>query len=165
MKNAYSLLRSAVFAALFIWLVMWLLPRWVGIHADLHAPQAEPLRWIGLLPFIGGSVVMLSCVWRFGTTGEGTPLPLDPPQKFVAVGPYRYVRNPMYLGMAFALIGEALMFAERASLARIVWLGITLVAITNCLVFFYEEPALRRKFGFEYEDYCRKVDRWLPRRP
>jgi protein-S-isoprenylcysteine O-methyltransferase Ste14 len=91
---------------------MWLLPRWMGIHADLHAPQAEPLRWIGLLPFVGGSIVMLTCVWRFGTTGEGTPLPLDPPQKFVAVGPYRYVRNPMYLGMAFALIGEAILFAE-----------------------------------------------------
>ncbi len=75
MKNLFSLLRSAVFAALFIWLVMWLLPRWVGIHGNFDAPQENPLRWIGLIPFVSGCILMLTCVWRFGTTGEGTPMP------------------------------------------------------------------------------------------
>ena len=165
MKNLFSIVRSAIFASLFIWLVMWLLPRWIGISGDLHAPEADPLRWIGLVPFVGGCILMLTCVWRFSTTGEGTPMPLDPPRKFVAVGPYRYVRNPMYLGMASALIGEAILFAGRASLVRIIGCGITLIVIIMLFVFFYEEPALRRRFGFEYEAYCRKVNRWLPTKP
>ena len=164
-KNLFSIVRSAVFAALFIWLVMWLLPRWIGIHADWHAPEAAPLRWIGLVPFVGGCVVVLTCVWRFSTTGQGTPMPLDPPRKFVAVGPYRYVRNPMYLGMALALIGEAILFADRASLVRIIVCGLALVVIIVLFVLLYEEPALRRRFGFEYENYCRKVNRWWPSRP
>jgi len=54
-KNLFSIVRSAIFAALFIWLVMWLLPRWIGIHADWHAPKAEPLRWIGLVHSSAGA--------------------------------------------------------------------------------------------------------------
>jgi protein-S-isoprenylcysteine O-methyltransferase Ste14 len=165
MKNLFSLLRSLLVAALFIWLQMWLLPRWVGIRGDWHAPQAEPLRWLGLLPLVCGSILMLTCVWRFGTTGQGTPAPFDPPRKFVAVGPYRYVRNPMYLGMALALIGEAILFADRASLVRIVVYGLALVVIVVLFVLLYEEPSLRRRFGFEYEAYCRKVPRWFPAKP
>ncbi len=69
----------------------------------------------------------------------------------------------MYLGMGFALIGEAILFAERASLARIAWLGVALVVIINLFVFFSEEPSLRRRFGFTYEEYCRKVNRWMPK--
>jgi protein-S-isoprenylcysteine O-methyltransferase Ste14 len=92
-------------------------------------------------------------------------MPLDPPRKFVTVGPYRYVRNPMYLGMAIFLIGEAVLFADRASLARILWYGLALVVIIECFVVFYEEPATRRRFGLEYEAYCRRVSRWVPRKP
>ncbi len=163
MKNLFSIVRSLFFAALFIWLQMWLLPRWAGIRGHWHAPQDEPWRWLGTAPFALGALLMLACVWRFGTTGEGTPAPFDAPRKFVAVGPYRYVRNPMYLGMAMALIGEAVLFAERESAARILWYGLALAAVTECFVLFYEEPTLKRKFGAEYEAYCRSVRRWWPR--
>src|SRR5215470_2772332 len=162
MTQAFSLLRSAFFAALFIWLQMWLLPRWVGIRGHWNAPVNEPMRWLGAIPFGLGCLLMLACVWRFGTTGEGTPAPFDAPRKFVAVGPYRYVRNPMYIGMALALVGEAVLFAERVSLMRIVWWSVALIAITKVFVYVYEEPALRKKFGAEYEDYCRRVRRWWP---
>jgi protein-S-isoprenylcysteine O-methyltransferase Ste14 len=162
MKNLFSILRSLFFAALFIWLQMWLLPRWAGIRGHWEAPLQEPWRWLGLMPLVPGSLLMLACVWRFGTTGEGTPAPFDPPRRFVAAGPYGYVRNPMYLGMVMALIGEAVLFAERESVTRIFWYGLALAAITECLVLFYEEPMLRRKFGAEYEQYCRRVRRWWP---
>jgi protein-S-isoprenylcysteine O-methyltransferase Ste14 len=163
MKHLFSIVRALFFAVLFITLQMWYLPQWVGIRGRWDAARQEPWRWLGLLPLACGAVLALTCVWRFGTTGEGTPMPLDPPRKFVAVGPYKYVRNPMYMGMALALIGEAVLFAERASLMRIVWYGLALVAITNAFVFFYEEPALRRRFGAEYEEYCKRVGRWVPK--
>jgi len=77
---------------------------------------------------------MLTCVWRFSTTGQGTPMPLDPPRKFVAVGPYRTcaIHVP---GMALALIGEAILFADRASLTRIVVYGLALVRHIVLFVF------------------------------
>ena len=163
MKHAFSIVRSFFFAALFIALQVWYLPQWVGIRGHWGAPMNEPWRWAGIVPMVCGAALALACVWRFGTTGEGTPMPLDPPRKFVVVGPYRFVRNPMYLGMAMTLIGEAVLFAEWASLVRIVWYGLALVVITQCFVHFYEEPTLRRKFGSEYEEYCRRVNRWVPR--
>jgi protein-S-isoprenylcysteine O-methyltransferase Ste14 len=165
MPRLWSTLRSLFFAALFIALQVWYLPQWLGIHGHWHAAEQAPARWIGLVPMVFGAIVMLTCVLRFGTTGEGTPMPLDPPRKFVAVGPYRYVRNPMYLGMGLFLIGEAVLFADRANLLRILWYGLALVVITECFVLFYEEPALRRRFGLEYDGYCRRVPRWLPRKP
>ena len=162
MKNLFSTVRSFIFAALSITLHVWYLPQWMGIRGHWDAALQEPWRWLGALPAICGTALMMACVWRFGTTGEGTPMPLDPPRKFVVVGPYRFVRNPMYLGMAMTLIGEALLFAERASLMTIVWYGLALIVLTHSFVVFYEEPTLKRKFGREYEEYCRRVNRWLP---
>jgi protein-S-isoprenylcysteine O-methyltransferase Ste14 len=162
MKHVFSIIRSLFFAALFISLQVWYLPRWVGIRGRWVAPMDDPWRWLGVVPITFGAALALACVWRFGTTGEGTPAPFDPPRKFVAVGPYRYVRNPMYLGMALLLMGEAVLFAARASVTRIVGYGLALVTITECFVLFYEEPTLRRKFGGEYQEYCRRVSRWVP---
>jgi len=162
MKHVFSIIRSLFFATLFISLQVWYLPRWVGIRGRRGAPMDDPWRWLGLVPIASGAALALACVWRFGTTGEGTPAPFDPPRKFVAVGPYRYVRNPMYLGMALLLMGEAVLFAARASVTRIVGYGLALVTITECFVLFYEEPTLRRKFGGEYQEYCRRVSRWVP---
>jgi protein-S-isoprenylcysteine O-methyltransferase Ste14 len=166
MEKVAPIARSILFAALFISLQMWLLPRWVGIRGYWHAPQEEPWRWTGLLLLVLGSALMLTAVWRFGTAGQGTPMPLDSPRKFVVVGPYRYVRNPMYLGMAVALVGEALLFADwsRANAVRIGWYALALMVITNLFVLFYEEPALRNRFGAEYEEYRRRVNRWWPKR-
>ena len=157
----FSLLRSLLYASAFIALQMWFLPQWVGVRGSWSAPEEEPWRRIGLLPLALGSAVMLTCVFRFGTTGEGTPFPGDPPRKFVAMGPYRFSRNPMYLGMAMALIGEAVMFADWSQWQRIGVYALVLAAITESFVVFYEEPTLRRKFGREYEEYCSRVARWL----
>jgi protein-S-isoprenylcysteine O-methyltransferase Ste14 len=158
-----NVLRSFFFAALFIALQVWFLPRWAGIQGSWPAAEQEPWRWLGVIPAVLGAMLMLACVWRFGTTGEGTPAPFDAPRKFVAVGPYRYVRNPMYWGMALALVGEAILFADWSQWKLITIYAAVLVAITNAFVVFYEEPALRVKFGGEYEEYCRRVNRWWPR--
>jgi protein-S-isoprenylcysteine O-methyltransferase Ste14 len=90
--------------------------------------------------------------------GKGTPLPLDPPKKLVVEGPYRIIRNPMYWGVGSVILGEAAVFHSVAltELAIIFAGGVVL------FVLFVEEPVLKRKFGAEYEEYCRRVPRWLP---
>jgi protein-S-isoprenylcysteine O-methyltransferase Ste14 len=131
----------------------WLLPR--GEQPDLHGVGAA-----GWLFIAGGIQLYFACAfWGFALRGKGTPAPIDPPKKLVEEGPYRIVRNPMYWSVAFVLLGEALVFHSLA-LAE---LAVALYAGANLFVLFYEEPVLRRKFGAEYEDYCRRVPRWLPR--
>lgn len=131
----------------------WLLPR--GAQPDLRGVGAA-----GWLFIAGGMQLYFACAfWGFALRGKGTPAPIDPPKKLVEEGPYRIVRNPMYWSVAFVLLGEALVF-HSLTLAE---LAVTLFAGANLFVLFYEEPVLRRKFGAEYEDYCRRVPRWLPR--
>ncbi len=114
----------------------------------------------GWLLIAGGIALYFACAfWGFALRGKGTPAPIDPPKNLVIEGPYHVVRNPMYWSIVFVLLGEALVFHSLA-LAE---LAIAFFAGTNLFVLFYEEPVLRRKFGAEYEDYCRHVPRWLPR--
>lgn len=160
--KAFALLRTALVAAVFVALQVWFFPRWFGIPGDRNAPWRQPLRLAGLLPMALGGAVMLACIWRFGAQGEGTPAPFDPPRRLVIHGPYRRVRNPMYWGMAFFLLGEAILFA--AASVRLLVYAAALVLIVNLFVRLYEEPTLRQTFGTEYESYCAEVPRWFPRR-
>jgi protein-S-isoprenylcysteine O-methyltransferase Ste14 len=107
-----------------------------------------------------GIALYFACAfWGFALRGRGTPLPLDPPKKLVVEGPYRIVRNPMYWSVAFVIFGEAAVFHSFA----LVELVAAFAVGVNVFVLLYEEPALRRKFGEEYEAYCKRVPRWLPR--
>lgn len=132
----------------------WLLPR-----------GARP-NFRGLGTFVGISLIIAgaglyvnTAFWGFAIRGRGTPAPIDPPKKLVVDGPYSVVRNPMYCAVASVILGEALMFRS-LPLAE---LGIAFFAATMLFVLLYEEPALRRKFGAEYDEYCRRVPRWIPR--
>jgi protein-S-isoprenylcysteine O-methyltransferase Ste14 len=153
--------RAATYAALFIGFVLVFLPaqvlRWSGIvrPAALGAPQ------IGAM-IVGatGAILALWCVFTFALVGKGTPAPFDPPRRLVVAGPYRLVRNPMYVGAALALGAAALFYG---SLALVGFTGLFLVA-THLFVIGYEEPTLRRLFGPEYESYCGRVPRWWPGR-
>jgi protein-S-isoprenylcysteine O-methyltransferase Ste14 len=106
-----------------------------------------------------GSVILLWSFWNFLFQGRGTPAPIDPPKELVATGFYRYVRNPMYVGVLAIIIGHFLWFGYWNLLiyAVVVFIGF------NAFVTFYEEPTLKRKFGVSYEDYLKRVPRWIPR--
>jgi protein-S-isoprenylcysteine O-methyltransferase Ste14 len=150
-----SLLVGAGFFALWF----WLLPQWLGFRVEIAGTARW--RWLAALPSVLGFAVALRCIWDFGWTGRGTPAPMAPPQRLVAVGFYRYVRNPMYLGFAIGWIGLWIVFgrAEPAVIAAVV----AVAAGVHLFVVFYEEPTLRAKFGADYEEYCRNVSRWRPR--
>jgi protein-S-isoprenylcysteine O-methyltransferase Ste14 len=95
----------------------------------------------------------------FVVRGRGTPNPLDPPRRFVASGLYRHVRNPMYVSLGLAVAGEAALWQSRTVLL----VPLLLWPLVHLFVTRYEEPHLRAAFGAEYEDYLRRVPRWLPR--
>ena len=151
---AAMLVGSAFFALWF-----WLLPQWLGFRVE----AADAARWRGLaaIPSVLGFAVALRCVWDFGWTGRGTPAPMAPPQRLVAVGCYRYVRNPMYVGFAAGWIGLWVVFGHASAFAIA---GVAAAALAvHLFVVFYEEPTLRNKFGADYIEYCRNVSRWWPR--
>lgn len=125
-------------------------------------PPAVPWGWLrgaGLLFIAAGLLLVVWTVSLFARVGQGTLAPWDPPRQLVVRGPYRHVRNPMITGVAAILLGEAVLFGAPLLLA---WTG--LFALANALYIpLAEEPGLRRRFGAEFDDYCRHVPRWWPR--
>lgn len=117
------------------------------------------LRFVGLLPIVTGVLVVAVGTTSFAVVGKGTPSPLDPPRLLVTQGVYSLVRNPLYLGALLILLGESLFFGSLAILvyALLLWLCF------HIFILFYEEPALSRKFGDAYGEYCKEVPRWLPK--
>lgn len=120
-----------------------------------------PARWVGVPVLVLGAGALLWCIWEFAHRGRGTLAPVDEPRFIVRAGLYRYVRNPMYLSVFTALVGEIILF-ECPWL--IVWAGAVGTAFAVFVVT-YEEPHLTHRFGSSYEQYRRSVPRWIPRRP
>jgi protein-S-isoprenylcysteine O-methyltransferase Ste14 len=148
----------AVGAAFFaLW--FWLLPGWLGFRVE--AAGAARWRWLAAIPSVLGFAVAIRCIWDFGWTGRGTPMPAVPPRRLVVVGPYRYVRNPMYLGFAVGWIGLWIVFghAHPALIASVIAVALGV----HLFVMLYEEPTLRKKFGADYAEYRHNVHRWWPR--
>lgn len=156
MKTLFVAVRTLFFSACFIWLWAWVALR---IYDTGFLPPG--LELLGAVLMIAGSLVVASCWLAFVVRGQGTPAPFDPPQFFVAVGPYKYVRNPMYLGAFLLLAGGGLYLRSGSMFVfAFVW-----IAAIHFFVVVIEEPGLRRRFGSTYEDYCRRVHRWSPRLP
>ena len=150
---------SLAVGSAFLALWYWLLPGWLGFSVE--AAGGARWRWVAAVPSALGFAVALRCIWDFGWTGRGTPAPFAPPQRFVAVGFYRHVRNPMYLGFATGWIGLWIVFG-RANPAVIATVAAVALGV-HLFVVFYEEWTLRGKFGADYKEYCRNVSRWWPR--
>lgn len=156
----FVLVRAITFAALFIGLVLVYLPgRFVSGTGLVRPATIEWQQIGGIVTATLGGLLALWCVLAFALIGKGTPAPFDPPRTLVIRGPYRFVRNPMYIGATLGLLGAAL-FYQSWSLA--LYAGI-FVLLTHLFVIAYEEPTLRRSFGTEYDDYRSSVRRWLPR--
>jgi protein-S-isoprenylcysteine O-methyltransferase Ste14 len=157
----FVLVRAITYATLFIGLVLVYLPGRLLAGSGIVRPAVIEVPQIaGMIIGAIGAAVALWCVLTFVFIGKGTPAPFDPPRRLVIRGPYRFVRNPMYIGAGLALLGTALFYQ---SWPLLIYAGVFFVA-THLFVVLYEEPTLRRTFGNEYEAYCRRVKRWLPKR-
>jgi protein-S-isoprenylcysteine O-methyltransferase Ste14 len=109
---------------------------------------------------VAGGFLALYLLAVFAVHGRPTPAPFDPPRSFVVQGPYRYVRNPMYVGVICGLLGSGLIFRSTSILC----LGFGFWAVAHLFVLLYEEPALEREFGETFVHYRQQVRRWLPGR-
>jgi protein-S-isoprenylcysteine O-methyltransferase Ste14 len=156
--NWPTAIASLCAGASFLALWFWLLPSWLGFHD--YTIRGAGWRLIAAVPSLLGFLVAIKCIWDFGWTGAGTPVPIAPPQKLVVVGFYRYVRNPMYVGFFVGWFCLWIVFG-RANLGSLI---VALVAVVGVALFvsLYEEPTLRGKFGADYEEYRRNVPRWIP---
>ena len=158
--NIFVLVRAVTYAAFFIGFVLVYLPaRFLSWSGIVEPATTGPPQVAGMIMVTIGTVIALWCVFTFVLIGKGTPAPFDPPRKLVIRGPYRFVRNPMYIGAGMTLAGAALYYE---SLSISIYTGLFFL-ITHLFVVLYEEPTLRRTFGDEYEAYFGRVSRWLPR--
>jgi len=157
--NISILVRTVVYASLFIGVLLIYLPARLLSWSGIFRPAViEVSQVIGTILGTIGVFLALWCIFAFAFIGKGTPAPFDPPQRLVMRGPYRFVRNPMYIGAGLTLAGAGLYYESFFLLS---YAGVFLL-VCHLFVIGYEEPTLRRTFGDEYEEYCRKVRRWWP---
>jgi protein-S-isoprenylcysteine O-methyltransferase Ste14 len=160
MGKLFAGVRSLFYASGFVLLWGWFVV--LATRLDRAAGRALPavpgLPVVGVTLAVAGGFLALSCVVLFVARGEGTPAPFDAPRRFVAVGPYRFVRNPMYVGAITLLVGLGLVLDAPSVF------GVAFAAFffSNLFVIFVEEPGLTRRFGETYLAYRRATNRWIP---
>ncbi|TCC21088.1 methyltransferase family protein [Kribbella speibonae] len=147
-----AILGSAAFFFAAPCVVAGVLPWWLS-------GWAAPRFWPGFVIVAAGAFVVLRAFVRFVREGRGTPAPVAPTEELVVGGDYRFVRNPMYVGVVAAIFGQALVFLDW-------WVfgyGVVAWGVMASFVRWYEEPVLRARYGRQYEEYCRAVPAWVPR--
>jgi len=162
LRSLILLVEGVVFTVIVPGTVTVVLPWMILREGGVTLPEPwSAVQYAGLLVLGVGVVTYFWCLWDFVVSGRGIPSPLDHPNHLVVRGLYRYVRNPMYLGVLCVLVGEvSFLQSGPLFLYTISWF-----VIIHAVVLLYEEPALRAKFGAEYDRYVRSVRRWLPGRP
>lgn len=155
--------RALLYATGFVFLWGWLVA--TAARLDRAAGRALPavpgLPEVGTTLAVAGSLLALTCVVLFVARGEGTPAPFDAPTRFVVSGPYRVVRNPMYVGAITLIVG----FGFVLDAPSVFGVAFAAFFLSNLVVIFVEEPSLARRFGGSYAAYRRVTNRWIPRLP
>jgi protein-S-isoprenylcysteine O-methyltransferase Ste14 len=155
----FAVARAVTYAALFIGLLFIYLPGRLLTWSGVVRPEANGgPQSTGMIVGGIGTVIALWCIFAFVFVGKGTPAPIDPPRRLVVRGPYRFVRNPMYIAAGLALVGLAIFYE---SILVALYAGLFLLA-AHIFVVGYEEPTLRQTFGQEYDGYFVRVRRWWP---
>jgi protein-S-isoprenylcysteine O-methyltransferase Ste14 len=161
----FMILRHLLSILLLPFVVVVVVPAWLLNNAagDTRWSDASLIVWllraIGLALLIIGFGLFSWCMSLFARVGRGTLAPWDPTRNLVAVGPYRYVRNPMISGVSAMLLGEALLWG---SLAIGLW-ACVFILINHAYFVLSEEPGLEQRFGEPYRVYKANVPRWIPR--
>jgi protein-S-isoprenylcysteine O-methyltransferase Ste14 len=150
---------TLVFLVLTPGVVAGLIPGFItGWRIPWTGGWVSPVAIVAAVVVLSGVVVLLDAFIRFARA-DGTPAPPIPTAHLVVVGPYRYVRNPMYLAVLSIILGQALLFRSGGAL---VYAGVVLLAVA-LFVRGYEEPTLELEYGDEYREYRRNVRGWIPR--
>lgn len=156
-RRFWPIVSTLIFTIVVPGTVAILIPRW--LLGGFRPPQGGTLTWMGAIAFLIGGAIYFRCAWEFAARGLGTPAPIAPTKFLVTTALHRYVRNPMYIGVALAILGQAALFR---SIHVAEYAGIMLLT-AHVFVVLYEEPTLQRQFGESYVEYRKNVPRWIPR--
>ena len=160
MRRILATIGSAIFLVIAPGVVAGYVPwRICGWHVGAPLLGISSLRAVGVILVAAGLAVVLDSFARFALQGLGTPAPIFPTQHLIVSGLFRFVRNPMYVAVAFLILGQGLLFGS----VRVLEYGIAVWVAFHLFVLTYEEPRLRRSYGREYEEFCANVPRWIPR--
>src|SRR5580700_1198121 len=128
------ILKTILFTLMVPGTVAILVPRW--LLGRFRSPQNRPLTWLGAAVFVVGATIYFRCAWEFAVRGLGTPAPIAPTKYLVTTALHRYIRNPMYVGVALAILGEAGLFRAPLLLAYAAFFSVPV----ELFVVYYEEP-------------------------
>ncbi len=146
---------------------VWFPPPLIYVGGFLLGALLEALVSIGDMPstlavilgplLIAAGLLFLVPAWRTFKEARTTVVTIKPAATLVTGGPYRFTRNPMYVGLALTYAGLAVWL-------NLIW-GLILLPVVLLVVDRYvisrEERYLRRAFGQQYDDYAGRVRRWL----
>jgi protein-S-isoprenylcysteine O-methyltransferase Ste14 len=151
--------RALVYATIFVAFGLVFIPSRILARAGVVGPRGiGVVEAAAIVLVLAGGVLVLASIAAFVFVGKGTAAPFDPPRRLVTSGPFRYVRNPIYIGALAGLAGAAVYYR---SVALVVYGGALALAL-HLLVRLYEEPVLRQSFGDAYDRYRTRVPRWIP---
>ncbi len=159
MRTIFDALRALIYMTGFVLLWGWVA---LGVRRFDRTLGVTLPAWteiLGIIFMVGGGILALTCGGLFIVWGRGTPAPFDPPKEFVALGPYKYVRNPMYIGGLTVLIGWGLYLHSISILP----LSLSVFLLVHLFALFVEEPGLEKRFGDSYLQYKKSVNRWIPK--
>jgi protein-S-isoprenylcysteine O-methyltransferase Ste14 len=159
MATVFVAFRTLCYMAAFILLFGWLALRIQPWDESLKIPLPAWIAIFGVVAGTIGGLIIFASAAVFVARGRGTPAIFDPPREFVASGPYKFVRNPMYIGGLMLLAGFGL---YQRSLAILLFAVATFV-LFHLYVVFVEEPGLETRFGESYFAYKESVNRWIPK--
>lgn len=156
-RTFWPIVKTILFSILVPGTVAGLVPCW--LIGGFTMPQNAFLSWVGIILIACGTAIYLRCAWEFAVRGLGTPAPIAPTRFLVTTALHRHVRNPMYIGVALVILGEAALFRS----LRLILYAAVMLGTVHLFILFYEEPTLRRQFGKSYEEYFASVPRWIPK--
>ena len=152
---------AAIFTVLVPGSVTVFLPYYILDRSVPEIGAWGPLQLLAAAILVVGAGTYFRCLWDFVIAGHGLPSPVDHPKKLVVCGLYRYVRNPMYVGVLLVLIGEGLLLRSIV----LIWYALAVLALVHVYILVYEERYLQYRFGQSYTEYRKEVRRWIPGRP
>jgi protein-S-isoprenylcysteine O-methyltransferase Ste14 len=160
MRKFLAVVGSAVFLVIAPGFIAGWVPWWIS-HWQVEAPffGIQLFRYVGTALLALGLAGLLDSFLRFALQGIGTPAPVFPTRHLVVSGLYRYVRNPMYVAVVSAILGQGLLLGN----LKLLEYGGLVFLLFHLFVLVYEEPTMKATFGAEYESFCARVPRWIPR--
>ncbi len=153
------LLKNILFTILVPGTVAFYIPLRIEGGVSSASLEWSPWKAVSVPLFVMGGAIYFWCLFDFALIGRGTPAPIDAPKNLVVHGVYRYVRNPMYLGILLIVTGWVIFFQSTDILIYLITVGL----FFHMFVLLIEEPQLGRKFGESYSRYRKSVGRWIPR--